>query len=93
MRKSTSPRPSPRGGAAVLKKAPHPGARLVAENLGDNCFAVTAENVARFTLFLAPPMADLEKEVEVTVNGRVFRGKTDHLEGNKDYTAQLEIAL
>ena len=76
-----------------LVKAPHPGARLIAENLGDNRFAVTAENAARFTLFLAPQMADLEKEVEVTVNGRVFRKKAEPLEGNKDYTAQLEIAL
>ena len=76
-----------------LEKAPHPGARLLAENLGNNRFSVTAENVARFTLFLAPPMADLEKEVEVTVNGRVFRKKAEPLEGNKDYTAQLQIAL
>lgn len=76
-----------------LAKAPHPGARLLAENLGGNRFAVTAENVARFTLFLAPPMADLEKEVEITVNGRVFRGKPEPLAGNKDYTAQLKIAL
>ena len=76
-----------------LAKAPHPGARLLAENLGGNRFAVTAENVARFTLFLAPPMADLEKEVEITVNGRVFRGKPEPLAGNRDYTAQLKIAL
>ena len=76
-----------------LEKAPHPGARLVAENLGNNRFSVTAENVARFTLFLAPAMADWEKEVEVTVNGRVFRKKAEPLEGNKDYTAQLQIAL
>ena len=76
-----------------LAKAPHPGARLLAENLGDNRFSVTAENVARFTLFLAPAMADLEKEIEITVNGRGFRGKPEPLAGNKDYTAQLKIAL
>ena len=77
----------------TLTKVSHEGARLTAENKKNNFFEVTCENVSSFTLFLSPVMADVTQEVTVSVNGREFKQLPAVLEGHKDYTHQLKIAL
>jgi predicted esterase len=46
------------------------GAAIEAVNRGDNTIAVTARNVARFTVWLHPRMVDLAKPVVIVVNGQ-----------------------
>ena len=77
----------------TLDTIQHQGAKLLAENKGNNTFEVLCENVAEFTLFLAPAMADLEKEITVKVNGREFTASPEVLTGNKDYTHQLKVCV
>lgn len=76
-----------------LEKISRPGARLTAENTGNNTFVCSAENVAEFTLFLHPAMADVTKEITVTVNGRKFKVLPKVLEGQKEYNYQVTIHL
>jgi poly(3-hydroxybutyrate) depolymerase len=49
------------------------GARIEAEHLGGNRFAVTTTHVARFTLWLHPKMVDPDRKITVTVNGDTHR--------------------
>ena len=76
-----------------LETVPYEGARIVAENKGGNLFEVACENVAEFTLFLSPAMADVEKEITVNVNGRTLTAAPIPLEGSKDYSYQVNISL
>ena len=77
----------------TLTQVPHEGARLVVENKGGNRFEAAAENVGAFTLFLSPEMADVEKAVTVTVNGREYKALPEALQRDKDYSHQLAISL
>lgn len=77
----------------TLTTASYDGARLVAENKKENRFEVSAENVAEFTLFLSPEMADVEREISVTVNGREIKKLPERLKGSKDYSHQLKISI
>ena len=77
----------------TLTTASYDGARLVAENKKENRFEVSAENVAEFTLFLSPEMADVEREISVTVNGREIKKLPERLTGSKDYSHQLKISI
>ena len=76
-----------------LEKIARPGARLVAENAGNNTFVCTAENVAEFTVFLAPSMADVTKDVVLMVNGREYKASPQVLEGHRDYNYQISVSL
>ncbi len=52
-----------------LAKVRHKGSRIIAENMGDNFFSVTAENVKRFSIYLGEEMGDLTKPFTVECNG------------------------
>jgi hypothetical protein len=47
-----------------------PGAAIEATSRGDNTIAVTARNVALFTVWLHPRMIDVNKPVKVVVNDK-----------------------
>ena len=76
-----------------LTKVSHKGARIVAENKGSNRFDITCENVAEFTLFLAPGMADVTQEVSLCVNGSEIRALPVLSQEKKDYSHQVKISL
>lgn len=82
------------------------GSSLDAVNKGDNTIAVTARNVARFTVWLHPKMVDLKKPVTILVNGeKRFTGNVqpslvtalDSYRRRGDwgmiYTAKVEVDL
>jgi hypothetical protein len=50
--------------------AMRPGAAIEATSRGDNTIAVTARNVALFTVWLHPRMIDVNKPVKVVVNDK-----------------------
>jgi hypothetical protein len=77
----------------TLETVSYEGAKLIAENKGDNLFEVESENVTEFTLFLSPEMADLTKEITVNVNGTPFKAMPRSVEGMRDYAYQVNISL
>ena len=77
----------------TLSTASHEGARIVAENKGGNCFEISCENVAGFTLFLSSCMADVDRELLLRVNGREYRAMPLASQEKKDYSHQVKISL
>jgi hypothetical protein len=77
----------------TLTTVSYEGAKLIAENKGDNRFEIRSENVAGFTLFLSPEMADVTSEVLLNVNGREFKAVPVAVSGKKDYSHQVNILL
>lgn len=77
----------------TLTAVPHQGARLTAENKGGNCFEFSTENVAAFTLFLSPEMADVEQEITLIVNGRSFKAMPQPVSGEKEYSHQINFLI
>jgi len=75
-----------------LAEAPHPGARLIGENLGNNKFMLQAENVRSLRLHLHPAMADLTREVELRVNGAIVRAMPE-AGGDGAYPAAVAVDL
>lgn len=71
----------------------YPGARLIAENLGNNVFEFQAENINSFICYLHPQMADLSKPVEARVNGKSYFCHAQQCSGKADYTALINIRL
>ena len=81
------------------------GARIIAENMGDNRFKVQTENVKRFNLYLSPEMGDLEKPFTVQLvtalppyarlsgDGKSVTVKAEPVSGDRDYTARLVLAV
>ena len=68
--------------------------RIVAENLGGNRFAVEAENVKKFRLYLSPEMGDLQKPFTVDFGkGKSVTLKAAPVSGDRDYSAALEVAV
>lgn len=76
-----------------LSKSEYPGARLIGENLGNNKFEFTAENVRSFICRLHPDMADLTREVEFRVNGKIYCCKIETDISSADYTAKAVCIL
>ena len=76
---------------ALSRRTVEKGARIVAENLGDNRFKVNTENVRRFAIMLAPQMGDLSKPFAVEVDGTVQTMKAEAFSGAPDYTARLVV--
>ena len=76
-----------------LSKSEHTGARLTGENLGENHFAFTAENVSSFICRLHPEMADLSKELYFTVNGKEYRVTPEADSAHPDYTMKVQLVL
>ena len=54
----------------VARSARKPGGYVDATNLGDNAFALTTRNVKKLSLWFHPKMAELEKPIRLTVNGK-----------------------
>ena len=76
----------------ILAKRHWGGARIVAENMGGNRFAVSTENVKRFAILLAPSMGDMEKPFTVDFGeGRTVTAAAKPLSGNPDYSFRMEI--
>ncbi len=70
------------------------GARIVAENLGDNRFKVQVENVAVFRILLSPRMGDLAKPFAVDLGGAGVKTlSAEKLEGHRDYSAALTVKI
>lgn len=76
-----------------LSKAEHPGARLTGENLGNNRFEFTAENISSFVCYLHPEMADLTKDLFFKVNGREYRCTPEPADDHPDYTMLVRCIL
>lgn len=76
-----------------LSKSEHPGSRITGENLGNNRFTFTAENISSFTCRLHPEMADLSKELYFTVNGKEYRVTPEADTTHPDYTAKVQLVL
>ncbi len=72
-----------------LSKSEHRGARLIGENLGNNQFEFTAENVKSFVCFLHPSMADPDRELTIKVNGKSVSYQLEKNCSLQDYTARL----
>ncbi len=77
----------------TLTTVSYEGAKLIAENKGGNRFEIRSENVAGFTLFLSPEMADVTAKVLLNVNGREFKAVPEAVSGKKDYSHQVNILL
>ena len=75
----------------TLTTVSYEGAKLIAENKGGNRFEIRSENVAGFTLFLSPEMADVTAKVLLNVNGREFKAVPEAVSGKKDYSHQVNI--
>ena len=70
------------------------GARILAENLGDNRFKVQTENVKRFRIYLSPQMGDLAKPFTVMLEGgSTLTLKSEPVSGERDYTAALTVCV
>lgn len=76
-----------------LTKAEHHGARLIGENLGNNCFSFTAENISSFICYLHPEMADLSKELLFKINGKEYHCTPEFSEDSPDYTMKVQFKL
>ena len=71
------------------------GSRIIAENCGNNHFKVSAENVKRFAIYLAPEMGDLTRPFTVDCQKHgSFTCLPEPLEiPEKDYSAKIIIGL
>ena len=70
------------------------GARILAENLGENRFKVETENVKRFRIYLSPQMGDLEKPFTVDLGSYGVRTiAVEPISGNDDYVARLTVVV
>jgi predicted esterase len=70
------------------------GARIVAENMGNNRFCVKMENVKRFSIYVSPKMGDVTKPFTVDFgDGRIVTATAKPVSGNVDYTAKLEVVV
>ncbi len=70
------------------------GARILAENLGDNRFKVKTENVKRFRIYLSPQMGDLAKPFTVMLEGgNTLTLKSEPVSGERDYAAALSVCV
>ena len=70
------------------------GARIVAENMGNNLFSVKVENVRRFSVYVSPKMGDVTKPFTVDFgDGRIVTATAKPVHGNVDYTAKLEVVV
>ena len=68
------------------------GARIVAENMGNNRFCVKVENVKRFSIYVSPKMGDVTKPFTVDFgDGRTVTVIAEPVSGDSDYTAKLEV--
>ena len=77
----------------TLAKRYWDGSRIVAENLGENRFAVKSENVKRFAIYLSPEMGDLTKPFTVDLgDGRSLTVRAVPVSGDPDYTARLDVS-
>ncbi|MBE6364744.1 MAG: hypothetical protein E7053_03205 [Lentisphaerae bacterium] len=72
-----------------------PGSRIIAENLGNNHFAVSVENVKTFVLYLAPQMGDLHQPfvIDCGSDGTFTRNAEMLDEPDADYCARIIISL
>ena len=78
----------------ILAKRHWNGARIIAENMGDNRIYVETENVKRFAICLSPLMGDVEKVFAIDFGeGRTVSAKAKPLTGNPDYSHRMEIAV
>ena len=70
------------------------GARIVAENLGNNRFKAEVENVAVFRILLSPRMGDLAKPFTIDLGEAGVKTVTaEKLEGHPDYSAALTVKV
>ena len=70
------------------------GARILAENLGDNRFKVKTENVKRFRIYLSPQMGDLAKPFTIMLEGgSTLTLKSEPVSGERDYAAALTVCV
>ena len=70
------------------------GSRIIAENTGNNHFIISAENVVKFNLYLAPQMGDVNKEFTIDCNdGKIFKMLPEKISGDPDYCAKITISL
>ena len=75
-----------------LKKAVYPGAKILAENLGDNHFRFVTRNVRKFLFRLHPAMADLSKPVRAEIDGKTHEFRPEPDLSHPDYTAKITAA-
>ena len=67
---------------------------MIAENLDGNRFRVSAENVKRFAILLAPQMGDLAKPFVVEFGGgKAVTCAAEPLAGDPDYTARIVVSV
>ena len=79
---------------AIERSRREGGARIVAENMGENRFKVSAENVKRFYIYLSDKMGDLSKPFTVDFGGgKVVTLSAEPVTGMRDYTARLSVAV
>ena len=72
-----------------LKKAVYPGAKILAENLGNNHFRFETRNVRKFLFRLHPAMADLSKPVRAEIDGKTHEFRPEPDLSHPDYTAKI----
>ena len=71
-----------------------PGARIIAENCGNNLFKVSLENVRKFIIYLAPQMGDLTREFTVDCGSfGKFILQPEMISGDPDYSAKITIQI
>ena len=79
---------------SLIKRYWDCGARVIAENLNGNRFRVSAENVKRFAILLAPQMGDLAKPFVVEFGGgKSVTCAAEPLAGDPDYTARIVVSV
>ena len=76
-----------------LETAAISGSRIIAENCGNNHWLISAENVKRFALYLAPQMGNLTKPFTIDCqNHGIFKCNAQALDTpEKDYSARIII--
>ena len=79
---------------SLVKRQWDDGARIIAENLGDNRFKVETENVKLFRIYLSPQMGDLDRPFTVDLGADGIRMVAAELiPSNGDYLALLSVAV
>jgi hypothetical protein len=76
-----------------LTSSQYEGARIVAENLGDNVISFDVENIKEFTCYLHPNMVDVNNKVTFIINGKAIIANLEKLKDNQDYTCYAKVSV
>ena len=70
------------------------GARITAENMGNNLFCASVDNVKRFAILVSPKMGDISKPFAVDFgNGRTVTAMARPVDGYPDYVAKIDVVV